>query len=237
MRVLVRLWLIVFCLVLLGGEVFSAGKRKLDEEYFRKLFFRVIGESLPWPKEDIVITRLAAEPTPVEVPLNAREEIKLTTYPRPGSNVLLVDYRQDGRLLTRVRVVGYVEIYLPVVVVKRPVSRFTVLSAEDLALERRPLTRLPQDVLTEISQAVGLRVRYGLSAGRVLRRSMLETPPLIRRNQLVRIVARSPHLTVTAQGRAREDGRLGEIIRVRNLASKKEIFARVVSPDTVEVSF
>ena len=231
--VFLALWSFI---VMLWASSFARAET-LGESYFRDLFRKVMVEKLPWPAEQIEILRFAAEPAPVEVPEGAEEKIRLVNHPRPGSNTLLVDYLKDGRVLRRVRMVGYVEVRIPVVVLARPVARGTLISEDILVLEPRPLTRLPHDVLTDPSRALGKRVKYSLSAGKVLRLSQIEEPPVIRRNQIVKIVARTPYLTVIAKGQARQDGRPGEIIRVRNLSSKKEVFARVVSPNTVEVSF
>ena len=209
----------------------------LSKEHFREIFRRSVVKALPWPEEDIEVVRLSAEPVPLEVPEGVVEKIRLTDLPRPGSNTVLVDYLKDGRLVARVRILGYVEVRVPVVVLRHPVPRGAILSTADLAVEKRPLTRLPQDVLSSPEEAVGKRVRYGLPAGRPLRASQIEVPPVIRRNQIVKIVARSRFLTVIAKGQARQDGRPGEIIRVRNLSSKREIYARVVSPEIVEVTF
>ncbi len=227
----------VWTMVVVFWSVNFVKAETLTKEHFREIFRREVVKALPWPEEDVEIVRLSAEPVPLEVPEGAEERVRVTTFPRPGSNTVLVDYLKDGRLVARVRVLGYVEVRVPVVVLKRPVSRWEILSTEDLAIEKRPLTRLPQDVISDPGEAVGKRVRYGLPAGRPLRASQIEVPPVIRRNQIVKIVARSRFLTVTAKGQARQDGRPGEIIRVRNLSSKKEIYARVVSPEVVEVSF
>ncbi|QJA06563.1 flagellar basal body P-ring formation protein FlgA [Thermosulfurimonas marina] len=214
-----------------------ARARTITEEHLREVFRKEIVSTLPWPEEAVEITRFSAEPLPLEVPEGAVERVRISGAPHPGSNTLLVDYLLKGRLLARVRVLGFVEVWVPVAVLKRPLPRGAVLSATDLTLERRPLTRLPQDALFDLKEAVGKELRVGLPAGRVLRRSQIRAPALVHRNQIVRIVARSAHLTVTARGQARQDGRPGEIIRVRNLSSKKEIYARVTGPGVVEVTF
>ncbi len=225
------LWLLIW------GASSAQAEKVLSEAYFKNLFLKTLAAKLPWPLENMEVVRVAAEPVPVRIPAGAVEKVRLQHPAQPGSNTLLVDYYHQDRLLTRVRVVGYLEVYLPVAVLVRPVSRGTLLSQEMVRLEPRPLTRLPHDVITDLSSLKGKRLRYSLPAGRVLRRSQIEDPPLVRRRQIVKIVARSPFLVVTAQGEARQDGRRGEIIRVRNLSSKKEIYARVVGPNTVEVSF
>jgi flagella basal body P-ring formation protein FlgA len=71
----------------------------------------------------------------------------------------------------------------------------------------------------------------------VLRTDLIELPPLVRRGNVVVIIAESDVLKVTALGEVKEKGRRGETIRVVNLSSKKEIYARVVDSNTVKVDF
>ncbi len=218
--------------------LFSVGwAKKLDTNYFQELFFSQVTKHLPWPAEDLVLVRFVAEPEELNLPDNVREVVKFRQIPRVGSNTLLVDYYQGKRLAARVRLLGYIEAMLPVLVLKRPLSRHQIIRAEDLIFERRPLSRLPKDVLTKAREAVGLRTRVSLRAGQVLRRSALEVPPVIKRGKLVRILAEGPGFMVSAVGEARQDGRPGEIIRVRNLTSKREIFARVIDAQTVKVTY
>ncbi len=211
--------------------------KELDEGYFENLFFQLVEQQLPWPAERIVITRFAVEPRHLSLPEDTKEVVRLKHRLRPGSNTLIVDYLSQGKLMARVRMLGYVEVMLPVVVLKRPLPRQALIRAEDLALEDRPLTRLAKDVILDPKEAIGLQTRVSLRAGAVLRKSVLERPPVVKRGSLVRIVAQGKNFTVSAIGEARQNGRIGEIIRVRNLSSKREIFAQVVDQKTVRVTF
>jgi hypothetical protein len=60
---------------------------------------------------------------------------------------------------------------------------------------------------------------------------------LVRRRDVVRLVARSAHLTATALGEALEDGQEGQLIRVRNITSHRVVVGRVGADGTVEVVF
>ncbi len=211
--------------------------RTLDKAYFQSLFMQLAEKQLPWPAEDLVLVRFVAEPEHLQVPEGAREIVRLMQPLHPGPNTLLVDYVYQGKLLKRVRLLGSLEVMLPVVVLKHPLPRHALVSQADVALERRPLTRLPKDVVLHVKDALGLRTRTSLRAGSVLRASALEIPPVVKRGSLVRIVAQGENFLVTAVGEARQDGRPGQIIRVRNLVSKREVFARVVDEKTVRVTF
>ncbi len=221
----------------LGGFLSGGWAKKIEKTYFQELFFNEVVRHLPWPAEDLVLTRFRAEPEELILPRGAKEVVRFRQGPRIGSNTMLVDYFDGDRLLARVRLIGYVEAMLPVLVLKRPLARHQIIRAEDLGFERRPLSRLPKDVLTKAREAVGLRTRTSLRAGQVLRRSSLEVPPVIKRGKLVRILAEGPGFLVSAVGEARQDGRPGEIIRVRNLSSKREVFARVIDAETVRVTY
>ena len=54
---------------------------------------------------------------------------------------------------------------------------------------------------------------------------------------MVTILAESGGLRVTAPGKVLEKGYLGELIRVQNAMSKRQIHARVVNNSTVVVDF
>ncbi len=65
-----------------------------------------------------------------------------------------------------------------------------------------------------------------------------KSPPLlVRRRDVVRLVARTRYLTVTATGQALQDGRRGQFIRVRNLKSQRVVVGQVVDAGVVEVVF
>ena len=64
-----------------------------------------------------------------------------------------------------------------------------------------------------------------------------KSEPLIRTRDLVRIVAMIGSAQVVATGEAQQDGRLGEIIRVRNVESNRVVNGRVESRDVVLVDY
>ncbi len=227
----------VFFLSLL---VLWAGLVRAEEwqpEDLEALFLEAASERLAWLPGELKLLRFAAEPETLSLPPEAEARVIFRGLPKLGANTALIKFFAGERLLATVRAVGYLEAEIPVVVLKRPLPRHAILRAKDLALEKRPASRLPKDVLTEIRAAIGKRLRLSLRAGQILREYALEDPPVIKRGSLVRIVARGESFTVSAIGEARQEGRPGEIIRVRNLSSKREIFARVVSSEVVEVNF
>ncbi len=106
----------------------------------------------------------------------------------------------------------------------------------------------PENVEIQTTQAdypesADWKVPYGLIAKRrvpantVLRLSMVgpaESPTVVERNQSVVIRVEGPGFVITAAGKAMQDGKAGEYIKVRNADSQRIIFARINADGSVE---
>ncbi len=84
---------------------------------------------------------------------------------------------------------------------------------------------------------IGKRTKRVIDASSIFRYNFLEVLPLVKRGDLVTIVAESEALKITTQGVVTEKGCKGEMVRVINTSSRKEVFARVRDARTVEVEF
>jgi flagella basal body P-ring formation protein FlgA len=60
---------------------------------------------------------------------------------------------------------------------------------------------------------------------------------LVRKGQLVDVVAHEGLLSVSMKGQATRSGALGEVVVVRNLESKREFSAEVIDENKVRVRF
>jgi flagella basal body P-ring formation protein FlgA len=89
--------------------------------------------------------------------------------------------------------------------------------------------------MTDAGKVVGLMARRQIAAGMPLNEALLDKPPLVKSGNAVMIMARIGDITVTASGKALQEGGEGEIVRVQNLSSNKILTARVVDKATVEV--
>ena len=96
---------------------------------------------------------------------------------------------------------------------------------------------LDAGLLQDPKQAVGQKLKLSMPAGAVLYAQNLDAPPLVNRGERVTIMAKSQAIQITAPGEARNSGALGEMVRVKNLTSRREIQARVLSAGVVETEF
>jgi flagella basal body P-ring formation protein FlgA len=99
------------------------------------------------------------------------------------------------------------------------------------------LAKLPTGVITDPEAVLGKRTRRAIGAKTVLRADLVESPPLVKRGDVVVIIAETSGLKITALGEVKKKGRLGESIPVMNYDSKKILYARVLDSSTVKVEF
>jgi flagella basal body P-ring formation protein FlgA len=135
----------------------------------------------------------------------------------------------------RLAVSGRVHETSPVPVLRRAMGPGDVIRKDDIETLRLREDRIGRDVVTDASKLVGMTPRQRLRVGEPIRDNDTRPPVLVSRNSTVTIVLQTGSLTLTAQGRAIEDGAKGETIRVTNMQSKKTIEAIVAGPDFVTV--
>jgi len=154
-----------------------------------------------------------------------------------GTVPLSVVFDVDGRFQKTIRATARVEALAPVVVAARPIGRLKPISTDDLKMEKMNLAELPTGVMTDADDIIGKRARRNIHAGDILRPDLIEMPPLVKRGDMVVIVAESKGIKVTATGEVKSDGLRGEQVKVVNLDSNKRFSARVVDKKTVMVDF
>jgi Chaperone for flagella basal body P-ring formation len=84
---------------------------------------------------------------------------------------------------------------------------------------------------------VNLNVSYVQRASAAEMDAEAEHPILIKGHDLVRLVARIGDIRVMARAEALQEGRAGEVIRVRNIDSDKIVSGRVAEAGVVEVDY
>ncbi|MHC6226665.1 flagellar basal body P-ring formation chaperone FlgA [Pseudomonas sp. X10] len=147
-----------------------------------------------------------------------------------------VRVRCNGNAPWTVFVPAQVRLYRDVVTMARPLKRASVIGADDVALRERDVGTLNQGFLTQLNQAVGMKLLRPTVMDQVLTPQHLEQAEVVRKGDHVVIMARSGSLSVRMPGEALSKGGLSEQIRVRNLNSKRVVKARVTGPGQVEVA-
>ena len=144
--------------------------------------------------------------------------------------------RVNGQVVDNLTLAGRVRARLPVIVTARNVQRGTILKREHLRIKEQNIAAL-RDPCLDITVALGKRLKRSVPVNQVLRLHDLERPVVIERRQLVSMILEKGALRVPAKGMAVTEGRVGDLVMVRNMRSKREIPCTVVGPGLTKVEF
>ncbi len=168
-----------------------------------------------------------------------RRGVDLTALLRHGrmerdQAVLDVSIRVDGETVKTVPVAFRLRRFRKVLVTLAPLRRGEPLDRGKVALKRVDVSRFFGTPLDDLSRVKGKVAARMLSSGEVLRLLDLKNPELVRKGDLVTMVAVRGNLRITVKGVARTGGSLGELVMVMNPSSRRIVQGKVVGVGVVE---
>ncbi len=203
-------------------------------------------ESIVEAARQHILERSDDYPSPPEViagHLDNRLRLKqcnlpLESYTTQGKNHMgniTVGVRCNGTTPWSLFVPVSVKVMAEIVVANRGMPRGTIIGPDDISVEQRDIARLHRGFLEDTKLAVGKKLRQRVRRGQILTPYQLDVPLTVKRNTKVLIQASNNTVQVRMIGKALQNGSLGQIIRVRNESSNKEIDAKIIAPGIVEV--
>ena len=124
----------------------------------------------------------------------------------------------------------------PVLMLKGPLPRGTVITAQHLELRELPVEGLPPHYLSHAQDVIGHELNRTIHNDSYATAAMLKLRRLVEKNQEVVIVARSGSLEVKMAGVALAPAQQGDRISVRNTASGRTVQGQVTAGGTVVVN-
>ena len=141
----------------------------------------------------------------------------------------------DGKVAEEISIFARVRIERETVVAVKPIRAGQRISADMVKVERMMIGLEGKGAFEKVRDVLGKIPSRSIEKGELIRRSDLRLPVIVRRGDVVMIVAKYGMIRITARGKAVENGRLGDVIEVENLNSKRRIRAEVMSPGVVMV--
>ncbi len=143
-------------------------------------------------------------------------------------------FRVDGKAVKNITVNATLEALAQVAITTDDLRRGVILREEHIETAERDLNHLRAPCFDK-NELLGKRLKRSLRKGQVFERSAVAFPPMIKRGELVTITAQKGALRVTAKGLAQQNGDEGDMIRVRNISSQKDLICKVSGPVAVTV--
>jgi flagella basal body P-ring formation protein FlgA len=232
---------IISFFILAPGLAIGAQTKKvtLGQDDFEKAFSELVTRNGLPASGDVEIKKFSCDPCQLSVSSGLVDYLIISQSRgnQQGSETITADVLVDGITQGRVTMNGDVHIFGEVVCAAQPLQRHQIIHPDNLITIRRDISMLGPDFINSASLAVGTELKTTLRPGAILYKRFLKKPKLVRRGDVVSIMAQTDQLNIRVPGRIESDGALGDVIRVKNLMSRKEVYARVVNSEEVLVDF
>ncbi|MCK9294727.1 MAG: flagellar basal body P-ring formation chaperone FlgA [Desulfobulbaceae bacterium] len=236
---------ILFCLFLpqaplqagAGQDTTSAAGKVLAQGDLQEIFTKIIKENIPRHIEEFRVSDFSSQPDSLKVP-EGKLSYHLTNQilcASPGKKFISVVLAVDDKECGKVKMYANLHFWGTVLLASHSLSRRSILSPGDIETDFRDISMLGDNLISNPDQAIGKQLYKSLRAGDLVFAHLLKNPPLVKRGDLVTIIAKNGGLQVSAPGEAKNAGGIGEIVRVKNLMSRRVLQARVVDEGVVEV--
>jgi flagella basal body P-ring formation protein FlgA len=136
---------------------------------------------------------------------------------------------------TSVQVYGIAVPVVKVPVLTARLQKSDIIKKADLDWVNLPQERVTDGMVTDVADLIGMSPKRTLQAGQPIRQRDIGQPLMIEKGALVTMQLMSPGLSLSAAGRAIEDGSMGDVVRIINADTHQTVSAEVIGPNQVRV--
>ncbi len=206
---------------------------------FAKIYRDYVFKHMPWNQADVTITSIKVSRSNF-VP--GKNGVTYRVMADPGASFLgntpvTVVLFKDRERIGSVRIIGKINVFKEVARAARNIASHEVLRKTDFRFVRENLADLSRDVITDPRQVIGKEAVHSFRVNEIIRKRDVAAPLLVQKGDIVTILISAPGLLITSKGQALEGGRLGEMMRVKNIATKRVVIGMVKGQKTVQVAF
>ena len=165
-------------------------------------------------------------------------DIPLTATLAPGSEFAgktTVHVRCNSTSPWTVYISAHINLYSEVVQTAEPLDKGHILQKQDLVLVEEDLGQMKYGYYTDIDSLVGKQLKRRLPQQRVIKANYVKSPTLVKRGEIVSIVAENAGYSVKMSGTAMNNGARGDRIQVKNSSSKRIIEGTVKKTGVVSI--
>ncbi|MGV2813800.1 flagellar basal body P-ring formation chaperone FlgA [Enterobacter cancerogenus] len=150
---------------------------------------------------------------------------------------LRFDVRCDAASGWDIAVTVKPDIYLQVLMAKNTLERGHVMTASDITRRKFNISNLRSGYITRPDDVVGLTLKRRIRELQPLSLSQLDSPVMVERGQRVLMIADQDGVEARTMGIASKKGRKGEMIKVKNESSEREVTAMVIDMGVVRTGY
>jgi flagella basal body P-ring formation protein FlgA len=210
---------------------------ELNREKAQAAVERHVLKHSPWKREQIEVTVRPFKPLPLPAGVSDLRVIAPGDKVAPGLHNFLLAAEGRGKEQVRTWVRAEIRLFEDVLISLRPIGRDLAILPEDVRVERRDIGALSARPLSAKRQVAGKLAARAIGINEILTEPMIAAPKVIERGNALTLIYETASLKVEAPGRALEDGRIGDVIPVKNPRSGKVVEGKIVDARTVRVNW
>jgi flagellar basal body P-ring formation protein FlgA len=220
-----------------GAEVVQirVQSRPVESEEISQIIIGYLARTASWKESEIEIQSIertqGIELTP-NMHLRISSRLPITGR---GKIIFPIEIVQGSQTVRNFWVSARIRINAGILTATKPIRPGRVINPEDIVLSAANIDDLRHTYFSKADEVVGKISERNFSPGDPLTREELSDPLLIKRGDAIQLRLERSGLVITAQGRAEQDGRLGQIIRVRNLEFSTLLSAQVTGQAEAKV--
>lgn len=179
---------------------------------------------------------LSSENLQIHLPTDASNEIDVSSVEINSRTQRFVASVTTGARTAQQRTYRISGKYYPlstIPVLVEPVSRGSIIRPDQVEYRDFRSERVPNGAIRDINDVIGKEIIRPTNPNEPLMFRDFTSPILVRRGSLVTIRLVTANMSLTARGKALENGSKGDVIRVMNQASNKTIQVEVVAENEV----
>lgn len=190
-----------------------------------------------YPGGDAVRVRLTT------VPAQLRGKVKIVnmSFLRipdvSGDGICIVEIETSPARLRTVQVPFKVFTKRELYVLKQAGQKGDTIGPKDVVVRETYMNGKGPGYPASMEEIVGKVLKRDVPASTMITSQLLEDRIVVKRGDIVTITAESNRLIVRSKGRTVDKGRVGDMIRVKNITSGKEVMARIMNDNSVKVEF
>jgi flagella basal body P-ring formation protein FlgA len=148
---------------------------------------------------------------------------------------LNVNIYRENKLVRKISMLVQVQIQIPVVIATTSINSKAKITRDDIKTVWKEISQFNMKSITSQETIVDSQAKRMIPIGATITNDMIESIPLVRRNQMVTVLYHKGGLEIKLVGKSMDNAGRNEMVKVRNERSKEIFHARVVDAGTVTV--
>lgn len=195
-------------------------KSSVEKKDIKQIVENFILENMPWKMEEVEITikdiKDKIDTIDGNVLLKVRGE-KIKNF--KGNEIIPVEVTVDGKFYRIIPVSVLIKVVTDCLVAGQNI-KIKESIVDKVLLQKRDITFLPDDVITDIERIRNKVARQAIIKGSIILNSMLDSTPVFKRGDAVAVVVKRGSVIVETTGNSLEDGKEGNIVKVKLVTGK-----------------